>query len=84
MAAGALAGVYRCKAHGRSFTYDVTWEERDAKVSWTARVAHYQRLVEAGAELVVPDDCDAGSAVKRAVEAWIERFSCANAPPWPA
>ena len=80
MAAGVVAGFYRCKVHDRYFTYCASWDEGPEWASWTARISFGHRVVDATADLLPSRAADTGVAVKAAVEAWIENFSCNNAP----
>ena len=78
---GVLTGTYKCKADERSFTYDAEWEEKESRVLWRARISHERHIIDTAADLMPRDRYDVGGAVKRAVEAWIEHFSCSNPAP---
>jgi hypothetical protein len=74
--AGIISGVYKCKAQGISFSYEVWWDLAGDIIQWQGRLSHDRVLVTAEMKLAADPATDAPVSVRRAVEEWIEGVSC--------
>ena len=72
-----LAGSYRCKSHDSRYTYEATWEEEKSTARWSAKIFDDGRLATASGAVKFIDD--AGAAVRKRVEAYIEALTCPQA-----
>ena len=72
-----LAGSYKCKGHDSRYTYEATWEEEANTASWRAKIFDDGRLATASGQVDFGDD--AGAAVRKRVEAYIEAVTCPEA-----
>jgi hypothetical protein len=73
---GIIAGVYRCKAQGIPFRYEVWWDSDGDNIKWQGRMFHDHLLATVEMKLAPGPVTEASVSVRSAVEDWIERTSC--------